>query len=222
MSALSTIIRRDMRLAARSGGAWSYGLVFMVFFLALCAIALGGNSQTLKPLSIPLIWLAILFSSLLSISQIFRGDMEDGSLVQLKLSGLTSMTIASAKTISFALIYLFPLIITTPIWGQLFGLGGVELTGLLMALLVALPAIAVYVAVSGAILCAKQSGGFLAIILTAPLLIPTLIFGVLASQKFSELGLATPELRILTGLSFLSIAIGLPASAAALSANLEG
>ncbi len=221
MSAALTIIKRDLRLAARSGGAWTYGLVFMVFFLSLCAIALGGNLQTLKPLAIPLIWLSILFASLLSISQIFRDDMEDGSLAQFKLSGLSSIGVASAKTISFALIYLFPLIITTPIWGQLFGLGGADLSGLLIALLAALPAIAVYVAVSGAILCAKQSGGFLAIILTAPLLIPTLIFGIMAAQKFPEIGLAVAELRILAGLSFISIAIGLPATAAALTANLE-
>ena len=222
MSKMGEIIKRDLRLAARSGGAWSYGLVFMVFFLALCAIALGGNSQTLAPLSIPLIWLSILFASLLSIAQIFRADMEDGSLAQLKLAGLSSMTIASAKTLSFAFVYLLPLIITTPIWGQLFGMDSESLAGLTLALLLALPAIAIYVAVSGALLCAKQSGGFLAIILTAPLLIPTLIFGIDAAQSFSDTGLAAAEFRILAGLSFISIAIGLPATAAALTANLEG
>ena len=94
MSAIGTIIKRDLRLAARSGGAWAYGLIFMLFFLALSAIALGGDTQTLAPLSIPLIWLSILFASLLSISQIFRSDMEDGSLSQMKLAGLSSMTIA--------------------------------------------------------------------------------------------------------------------------------
>ena len=221
MSAIGTIITRDLRLAARSGGAWAYGLIFMLFFLALSAIALGGDTQTLTPLSIPLIWLAILFASLLSISQIFRNDMEDGTLAQMKLAGLSSMTIASAKTVSFALIYLLPLIITTPIWGQFFGLSGSGLAGLTLALLLALPAIAMYVAVSGALLCSRQSGGFLAIILTAPLLIPTLIFGVAAAQSFPQAGLAAAEFRILAGLSFVSIAIGLPATAAALTANLE-
>ncbi len=222
MSPVAEIIKRDIKLAARSGGAWSYGLVFMAFFLALCAIALGGKLQTLKDLSIPLIWLSILFASLLSISHIFRQDMEDGTMAQFKLARLSSMTIASAKTLSFALIYLLPLILTTPIWSQFFGLGSAELVGLCLALLIALPAIAIYVAVSGALLCAKQSGGFLAIILTAPLLIPTLIFGIAAAQNFSDAGIAAMEFRILAGLSFISIAIGLPASAAALSANLEG
>jgi len=221
MSAAADIIKRDIRLAARSGGTWAYGLVFMVFFLALCAIALGGSFQTLKPLATPLLFQSILFASLLSISQIFRDDMEDGTLIQFKLAGLSSMTIASAKTLSFALIYLAPLILTTPIWGQLFGLSGAALIGTCLALTIALPSIAVYVSVSGALLCAKQSGGFLAIILTAPLLIPVLIFGVDAAQSFPAKGIMAVEFRILAGLSFIAIAIGLPATAAALTANLE-
>jgi len=222
MSVVTTIIHRDLRLAARSSGAWAYGLIFMIFFLALCAIALGGQLKTLKPLSIPLIWLSILFSSLMSIPHIFRNDMEDDTLAQFKLTGLSFMTIASAKTLSFAIIYLVPLILMTPIWGQLFGMGAIEAAGLTLALIFALPAIAIYIAVSGALLCAKQSGGFLAIILTMPLLIPTLIFGIAAAQNFPELGVAAVEFRILAGLSFIAIAIGLPATAAALSANLEG
>lgn len=221
MRTLIDIIKRDIRLAARSGGAWAYGLVFMVFFLALCAIALGGSLQTLRPLATPLLFLSIFFASLLSIAQIFQADMEDGTLTQLKLAGVSSMSIASAKALSFALIYLLPLIAITPIWGQLLGLNGRALIGTCLSLSISLPAIAVYVSVSGALLCARQSGGFLAIILTAPLLIPVLIFGVDAAQSFPDTGIMAVEFRILAGLSFIAIAIGLPATAAALTANLE-
>ena len=235
--AIFTLIKRDLRLALRSGGAWAYGLVFMVFFLTLCALALGGNAAMssgaspsalpldpaarLNILAAPLIWLSILFSSLLSIPQIFEKDMSDGSTAQLKLAGVSLMSLASAKIISFTIIYLLPLVIAVPVSGQLFALSLTQSLGLCCALIIALPALAIYVSISGALLCARQSGGFLSIILTAPLLIPTLIFGVAASQAYGQAGLQASEFRILAGLSFIAIAIGLPAIAAALGANLE-
>jgi heme exporter protein CcmB len=68
---------------------------------------------------------------------------------------------------------------------------------------------------------ALQKGGFLAIFLVAPLLAPILIFGVMAAENFIAVGWAATELRVLAGLSLLSLAVSIPASAAALFANVE-
>lgn len=218
---MRAILCRDIRLAMRSGGSWLLGLVFFILFLSLCGIAFGGKMATLTPLGISLSWLAFIFSALLSAPDIFRSDLADGSLEQFKLSriGLTKYVIARILSLSF--LSFLPLILIIPLIGQFFGLGQSALIGLGLSLIAALPAIAVYTALSGALLCGRQNSGFFSIILAAPLLIPILIFGISAAENIANIGIAAPELRILLGLSLIGFGIGLPAIIAALLANLE-
>lgn len=95
------------------------------------------------------------------------------------------------------------------------------IAAILFALALTAPALAAYVTLAGAILCGRVGAGFLAILLVMPFLIPLLIFGIAATESFVTDGWAASEIRILSGLSLLSIAVGIPASSAALRLNLE-
>lgn len=221
MKAVIKTLRRDIIRAARSGGSWAYGLVFMAIFLALCAIALDGEMSVLRRLGVPLIWLAVTFAALMSVDRVFAEDLRDGTTGQIWLSGVSYMTQAVAGIFSFALIYLLPLIITVPLWSVLFDLSAGVVIGLLLALLCALPGLAAFTALAGALTGARGKGGFLAIFISAPFLIPLLIFGVAASQAYQNDGLAAVEFRALIGLSLMALALSIPASAAALSVNTD-
>jgi len=221
MSAVLRILRRDLIRAARSGGSWAYGLVFMALFLALCGIALDGEMSVLRRLGVPLIWLAVTFAGLMSVDRVFADDLRDGTTGQLWLSGVSYMTQAVAGLISFCVIYLLPLVLTVPLWAILFDLSTGTVTGLVLALLCALPGLAAFTALAGALTDARGKGGFLAIFISAPLLVPLLIFGIAATQSYQESGLAAVEFRGLMGLSLLALAVSIPASAAALSVNTD-
>lgn len=221
MSTVLRILRRDLIRAARSGGSWAYGLVFMAIFLSLSAIALDGDMSVLRKLGIPLIWLAVTFAALMSVDRVFSDDLRDGTTGQLWLSGVSYLTQALAGILSFSLIYLMPLVVTAPFWSLLFDLSSTAVTGLLIALLLALPGLAAFTALTGALTGAQGKGGFLAIFISAPLLVPLLIFGVAASQTYQTNGLAAVEFRALIGLSLLALALSIPASAAALSVNTD-
>lgn len=215
------VFLRDIRLAMRSGGSWLLGLIFFILFLSLCGIAFGGKMATLTPLGISLSWLAFIFSALLAAPDIFRADLADGSLEQFKLSRIGLTRYVAARLLSLCLLSFVPLIALTPLIGQFFGLDQSALIGLSLSLISGLPAIAIYTALSGALLCGRQNSGFFSIILAAPLLIPILIFGISAADSIPNIGIAAPELRILLGLSLIAFGIGLPAIIAALHANLE-
>lgn len=221
MSIIVKILRRDLIRAARSGGSWAYGLVFMAIFLTLCAIALDGEMPVLQRLGVPLIWLAVTFAALMSVDRVFAEDLRDGTTGQMWLSGVSYMTQAVAGILSFALIYLLPLVVTVPLWSVLFDLSPSVVIGLLVALLCALPGLAAFTALAGALTGARGKGGFLAIFISAPLLVPLLIFGVAASEGYQNDGLAAVEFRALIGLSLMALALSTPASAAALSVNTD-
>lgn len=84
-----------------------------------------------------------------------------------------------------------------------------------------MPGLAAFTALAGALTGAYGKSGFLAIIITAPLLVPIVIIGLAASQAFAVTGIAAIEYRALIGLSLLACALSIPASAAALAVNTD-
>ena len=218
---ITAIIKRDLTLALRSGGAWLYGLFFFAVFIALSAIALGGSLNVMRPFASALIWLAVIFSAMLSFPAIFRDDFEDGNLAQLKISGLSLINLCIAKAISFALLSIMPLLFALPFAALVFDMPSQTILATLLSIVIAAPALTVYGVLSSAILAGRRSGGFLIVLITTPFLIPLLIFGLEATESFATNGLLAIEFRVLTGLSLIAIAIGIPAAAAALNANLE-
>ncbi|MDB2437607.1 heme exporter protein CcmB [Hellea sp.] len=218
---IAPLIKRDLVLALRSGGAWLYGLFFFAVFIALSAIALGGSLNVMRPLAPALIWLAVIFSAMLSFHSIFQEDYRDGNLAQLKLSGAGGLILCTAKAISFTLLSILPLIIATPLAALVFDMSSQTVMATVLSLILASPALAIYGVLSSAILAGRRGGGFLIVLITTPFLIPLLIFGIEAIEGYSIHGLVALEFRILVGLSFIAIAVGLPAAAAALNAHLE-
>ena len=218
---LGAIIAREIKLAFRSGGAWLYGVFFFAVFVALSGIALGGSLTVMRPLAPSLIWLATIFSAMLSFPSLFQEDFMDGNLAQYKMSGTSLLSLCAAKAISFAILSLAPLIGAIPSTALIFDMPPQAIIGTILSVIAAAPAIAVYGVFSAAILSGRRGGGFLIVLITAPFLIPLLIFGLGAVDSYASAGLAAVEFRALIGLSLIAIAVGLPAAAAALNANLE-
>ena len=215
------LIKRDITLALRSGGAWLYGLFFFAVFIALSAIALGGSHELMRPIAPALIWLALIFSAMLSFPSIFRDDYDDGTLTQLKLSGVSPLSLCIAKALGFTLLSILPLILSVPIAALFFDLPSGVIMASLISLCLAAPAIASYGTLAAAILAGRRSGGFLIVLMTTPFLVPLLIFGLEAVSGYEADGLAALEFRVLIGLSLIGTSLGLPAAAAALKAQLE-
>jgi len=218
---IGAIIKRDLTLALRSGGAWLYGLFFFAVFIALSAIALGGSLNVMRPFAPALIWLAIIFSATLSFPAIFREDYQDGNLAQLKISGVSPISLCTAKAMSFTLLTIMPLLIAIPFIALVFDMAHQTIKATVLTLIIATPALTIYGVLSSAILAGRRGGGFLIVLITTPFLIPLLIFALEAIEGFSKSGLAAIEFRVLIGLSLIAIAVGIPAAAAALNANLE-
>ncbi len=221
MQGLSTVIKRDLLIAYRSGGTWLLSLIFFCLFLALSAIALGGDFATLRPLAPALIWLSLILSLLLSFEQLFRTDKEDDTLSHLKLSGLGLSNYVFAKCCVHWVLSVLPLLLCLPLAALFFDLGLASTAGLFFSILIASPALICYGAFSGACLVSYKGGGVLLVLLTVPVLLPLLIFGVSGSIRYAQLGLHATEFQALAGLSLIAIAVGIPASAAALNITLE-
>ncbi len=215
------LIKRDIRLAFKDGDNWLLGLLFFAIFLTICAIGLGGTFSRITPLAPSLFWLAIILSALLSVTTIFGSDVQDGSLTQIRLSGVSMFALCVAKAVTFICISILPLLLILPFAAYGFALNGPAITGLCLSVIIAAPAIAAYGVFAGALTLSRGSGHYLIILITVPLLVPIVIFAIAAADSFPEAGLWIPEFRALLGLSFIACAVGLPAASAALNVHFE-
>lgn len=213
---MSTILKRELRFAVRGASGTGLSLAFMALFVLMCGIALGGSQPMLGP---GLLWLAATLSALLGLDRLYQPDQETGALAQMHLSGASGLAIATAKSLSFAITSLAPLILATPLLALLLSMDGSAIIGTILSLLIGAPAITAYASVTAAILAAQRGSAVLAVILTAPLLVPVLIFGTEAANAFAVDGIDAVQFRILAGLSFIAVALGTPATVAALAAN---
>jgi heme exporter protein B len=221
MSTVKAIVQRDLLCALRSGGAWLHGLIFFGVFLSIAAISLGGSPQTIKTIAPALIWLSLIFSLLLSFEQLFQTDFDDGSLEQMKLSNVSLYSYVTAKCFAHWILSILPLLVFLPIASIVFGLSIQVFAGLFFGVLIASPALICYGAFSSACLVGYKGGGILLVLLTIPLLVPVLIFGLSGGIRYELNGLASLEFQALAGLSLIAMAVCIPAATAALNSTME-
>ncbi|NNC37603.1 MAG: heme exporter protein CcmB [Hyphomonadaceae bacterium] len=221
MDRFSVLIWRDLRLAIRSKTIWLQSVLFFVIFIALSGIAMGGDNDSLGRFAPALIWLAVIFALLLSFEGLFRDDYQDGSLDLLKISGMPGSTYVTAKATAHWMSIVLPLLIVLPVVSLLLGLSFSTYAGLLFAILLASPALIILGSFCGACLVGNKSGSMLIILLAIPLFVPLIIFGTSAADSYVVSGWNAVEFKALLGLSLISCAIGIPATAAALDAIHE-
>lgn len=218
---MTALLWRDLRIAFRDPKGWLMAVIFFLLFLSLFAIALGGNAQVLKRIAPVSIWLALVFSLLLTFDTIFDADIRGGMFEQLHLSGTSNITIVSSKMLAGFIMSVLPLLAAIPVAGLLFQLSGVEIAAILTSVLLGAPALIAYGVLAGALLAGQRNTGFLAILMTLPFMVPVVIFALSAIDAYPVRGIWSLEFQALAGLSLISIAVSIPAAAAALSAYLD-
>ena len=213
--ALLALFGREVAVARRLGGA---GLVGVTFFLALVTVvpfAVGPDLNLLRRIGPAMLWVAALLATLLGLDRLFQADLEDGSLDHLRGGAVPLELVVVVKCAAHWCTTGLPLVLTAPVFGLLFALDGPALAGVVISLAVGTPALTLVGAVGAALTAGFRRGGLLLAVITVPLAIPVLIFGVAAASAAGggPVPFAMP-LLVLCGLSLLSLA-GAPFAVAA-------
>ena len=215
-----TIFGREMILTLRLAGSWLFGLMFFALFATVCAIALGGQSAAMAPIAPALLWLAMILSVLLAAGPAWQASMPNGFAEQLYLSGKSFAVFAVTKAMTMWLSIILPLIALSYPLAAMFGLKSEAALGMTLSLFIGSPAILAYAMVAGAATLRLAQGGVVIILISLPLLVPTLIFGLSLAQSFGATGFGKDGLALL-GISCLSVAAAIPAIAAILQVIME-
>ena len=218
---LLSVARRDLLLAGRRRIEALLPLGFFIVAAGLFPIGVGPEPQTLRQIAPGVVWVCALLAAMLSVTQMFASDHQDGSLEQLLLAPGSLVAIVGGKVLAHWLSSGLPLVLAAPLIGLLFGMHAAAIGTLTLTLLLGTPILSLLGAVGAALTLGLRSGAALVFLLVLPLTVPALIFGTGAVVAVDAGLPAQAQLSLLGALLILTL-LGAPlASAAALRIALD-
>ena len=223
IAGLLAVARRDLLLARRRRIEALLPLGFFVVAAALFPIGVGPEPQTLRQIAPGVVWVCALLAAMLSVTQMFASDHQDGSLEQMLLASQPLVLLVGGKVLAHWLSTGLPLVLAAPLIGLLLGMPAPSIAMLALSLLLGTPVLSLLGAVGAALTLGLRSGAALVFLLVLPLLVPALIFGTGAVVAVDSglAGSAQAHLSLLGALLILSLLGAPPAAAAALRISLD-
>ena len=218
---LIRILRRELKVAFRSGSEIINPLWFFLIVITLFPLGIGPDIKLLARIAPGIVWVAALLSSLLAMERIFRDDFQDGSLEQLVLLPTPLPLTVLGKVIAHWLVTGLPLIILSPLASLLLSLNFSGWCGLALTLLLGTPTLSFLGAIGVALTVGLRRGGVLLSLLVLPLAVPVLIFSSAAIEAASQGVSIGGYLAILGAMLVASITLAPFATAAALRISLQ-
>ena len=216
-----TLLLRDLRLAARSGGSAALALAFFALVATLVPLGVGADLKLLARVAAGVLWVAAVLAALLSLDRLFQGDFDDGSLEVIALSPLPLESVAAAKLAAHWLSTGLPLTLLSPVLALLFNMSPVGTWALFLSLLVGTPAVSAVGAVGASLTLSLKRGGLILPLIILPLLAPVVIFGAGAVQGALD-GLSNGALGFLAAFSLAATLLSPFVAAACVRLNLAG
>ena len=222
MSPFATLLLRDLKLAARSGGGAALALSFFALVATLVPLGVGADMKLLARVAGGIGGVAAVLSALLSLDRLFQGDFEDGSLEVIALSPLALEMTALAKILAHWLSTGLPLTLLSPLLALLFNLDGAPTLMLFLSLLIGTPAVSAVGAIGASLTLSLKRGGLILPLIILPLLAPAVIFGAGAVRLVLDGMGGGDALALLAAFAFGAVLLSPFAAAASVRLNLGG
>ena len=222
MSVFTTLLLRDVKLAARSGGSAALALSFFALVATLVPLGVGADLHLLARVAGGVLWVGAVLAALLSLDRLFQGDFEDGSLDLIALSPLPLELTALAKIAAHWLSTGLPLTVLSPLLALLFNLPGPATAILFVSLLIGTPAVSAIGAIGASLTLSLKRGGLILPLIILPLLSPAVIFGAGAVSSALDGMAANSALGLLAAFALASVLLSPFAAGACVRLNLGG
>ncbi len=214
-------VARDLRLAFRNVGQAINPIMFFLMVTTLFPLALNPMPNLLATVAPGVVWVAALLASLLAAENLFRQDVEDGTMEQLALSPQPLALMLLAKVFAHWLMTGLPLVVVSPVVGYALYLPGDAVPTTMAALALATPTLSLVGGTMAALTVGLKRGGGLMSLLILPVVMPALIFGARATDLAASGLEAAGALNLLAALLFLALGLTPWAMASAMRISLD-
>ena len=171
-------VKRDILTNSRSLIDLISIVGFMILIIILFPLGLGPIQEKLNIVSNAVIWVGLILAIMPSLEKLLQKDFENGWLDQIATSPIPLEIVMLSKGLSYWLIILIPLIITSPIFAILLNMDLKNIPWLVISISAGSLAISLIGLSGSALILGARRGNILLPILIIPLMTPILIFGV--------------------------------------------
>ena len=175
---LITHLKRDFLINLRSLTDIVAIISFMLLIIILFTFGIGPIKESLDIISNAIIWVGLILALIPSLEKTLNKDLENGWFDQLLTSPIPLEIILLSKSISYWLMVIIPLILSTPIFFILLDIDLKQTPWLLASMTIGGLAISLVGLIGAYLVLGAKRGNILLPILIIPLMIPILIFGV--------------------------------------------
>jgi len=215
------VLRRDLTaLLRRAADLWN-PVVFFVLVVSLFPLALSPRPEFLRLLAPGVLWIGALLATLMSLNQLFRTDVEDGSMEQLLTMPHPAWVMMLAKIAAHWLLTGLPLVLMAPVLAMTYHLDAQATGTLMLSLLLGTPTLCLVGAIGAALTAGVRQAGVLLALMVAPLMLPVLILGARATDMALAGDSAAGPLYLLGALLALTVSLAPAAVGLAVRLSLD-
>ena len=217
-----SIITREIKLNLGTGGGALLPTAFFAGAMLLLPFAVGPDRELLAKIGGGYLWLALALASLVSLERLFQGDIDDGTMEQLSLSGLPFSIAMLGKILGQFVAIILPLLVAMPVAGLMLNIPSEYVMPMTFTLFIGALAMFLLGSVGAALGASVKRGGLLVALLALPLYTPIVIFGSsTAGQIMMGNGVFTQGFFLLSAIVLFAIVLCPLAIAAAIKLNLD-
>lgn len=205
LAQLQQYIRMELKILLRQPSEWMQPLLLYTITIALFGLTLSNQTELLQEVGGVVIWVAILFAMLSLAENIFRKDIEEGWLSQLKLSQTPLWIFMLGKAIAFWCVIFLGLMISLPIIILWLSFDLAMLSGMALIFMIATPALMVLLLFGLSLTMGLPRPSLLLGLILVPICIPILILGQSAIHQLRLASWPAFELAILGAISIVMV-----------------
>jgi heme exporter protein B len=173
---ITRLFVREYKLAMRSPADYLHALGFFVVVVSIFPMAISPDPQLLQQVGPGIIWMAVLFASILSLPHLFNADFKDGTLVGYVLTVQPLSLLVLVKTLVQCLFIGIPLMILAPLMAMFYQLPTMAVLNLVISLLLGIPCLYLLGGIGAAITVSLRNSAMILTFILLPLYVPILIF----------------------------------------------
>lgn len=185
-AACAALLRRDLTLAWRRRGDIAMPVLYALIVATLFPFALGPEPALLARIAGGVVFVTVLLAVLLSLDNLFRADIDDGSMEQLMLAPQPLALLVGMKILAHWITSSLPLIVVAPLLAGMLKLPATATPVLVFALVLATPLLSLLGAVLVALTAGSRRSGMLLALMLLPLCVPVVIFAAGAVAAAQE------------------------------------
>ena len=221
MNIYQQLFLRDLKVSMKRWSDLLTGIIMFILVAFIFPLIAGSDLDFMHRIIGPVILLSSLLASLISMQNIFKPDLNNGSLEQLVLSTHSLSGLVFIKILSYWISSSLPLVVVSSLIASAYYVTGIDIAKVMLTVLLATTTLVNINSLAAALTLGVRYPGALMTLILFPLSLPILIFGSKAIE-YSILGMdISGPFYFLTGMMLLSFSLGPIATAFAIKISID-